>query len=327
MAKIELQRGATTFKALPEDLFVVGVDTPHKKGEHDLWDERAQGPIDPALVESIRRFGVKQAVVVEPSDDGMHPYVKDGKRRTLHARAANVLRAQDGLPAIYLEVVSKAEDAKTSALTMRLLNRFRLEDDVLASAAYATDLLNQGCDIHDVAVVFGVTEQTVKIWVEKVHPLPEQLREAVRGGVAVSTALSVAKHPPQEWDELLAGTTPKSTPVDSDDPADPDELPQRKADKKAKKEKKEKPPSTAQVEGVRGKKWFKNLLRFKEHLPEEFVMGVEFVLQAVEDQKLPASIRKWVDGNRWDLGEINDPPSKTIANLISKTVKAENERE
>ena len=316
MATVELKRGATTFKALPEDLWVVGIDTNHQEGEHHLWDSRILAPIDEAMVENIRRFGVKQPIIVEASNDPLHPFVKDGKRRVMHARLANELRETDGLPKVWLQVIVVNEEPKASALAMRLLNNCRLDDDVLAKAKFAADLLGQGCDLGDVAVAFGVSEQTVKLWTEKVVVLPERLKEAVRGGLGVQAALAMTKKPEEDWFK----DAPATAMPDDEERATPDELPERKADKKVKKEK---APSKAQVEGARGKKWFKNMLRFREHLPAEFVQGMDFMLGNIEDTELPASIRKWVDGNRWDLGEINDPPSKTIANLISKTVKAE----
>lgn len=317
MAKIELKAAPRhAYLAFPEDLWVVGIDTAHLRGEHHLYDDRSFLPLDQAMVENMARFGCKQPVLIEASDDPLHPYVKDGNRRTMHLRAANILRDERGLPRLQMECIDRAEDAHTSAMTKRIANKFRKDDDVLADAQFAKDLLVQGCSEEDVMSIFNVTKQTLDIWTKKVVDLPEKLKEAVRGGVGVKAALAIATKPEEEWDGLLGGEG-KAAPVADQDDEPAVDLPKRKIEKKKAK------VSTAAIEGVRGKKWFKNMLRYKEHLPAEFVQGMEFVLQMVEDGELPASLRKWVDGNRWDLGEISDPPSKVIAGLISKTHKQE----
>ena len=326
MAKIEIKRGATTFSAYPEDLVVVGVDTPHKKGEHHLWDTRAFFPLREEMVKNIARFGVKVPILIEASADPEHPYVWDGKQRVLHARAANILREQQGKPRIQIVCFARAEDVQQSIMTMRMANKFRKDDDILEDAEFAKDMLTQGCSVEDIALSLGVSESTITLWTTKVVELPEKLKDAVRGGLGVKAAVAIATKPEDQWDGLLAGEGPKTPAAvvdeaeEKEEAAPPEELPQRKADKSEKKPKK---VSVAVVEGLRGKKWFKNFLRYKEHMPAEFVQGVEFVMQLVDDKDLPANIRKWVEGNRWDLGEISDPPSRVIANLISKTHKAE----
>ena len=135
------ERG-TYFKMDPDDLTIVGLDTPHKAGEHHLWDERINLPLDENMVLNIMALGVQESVRVEvekTKGNGKCAYVVDGRRRVMHAREANRRLKKQGEPPVRVPVIAErnTEEKDLSMLTVAL-NEIRLDDPMMVKAAKAS---------------------------------------------------------------------------------------------------------------------------------------------------------------------------------------------
>jgi len=229
MAKelIENNEGrVNAFRMKPEDVRIIGIDT--KDGpEHPLWDERIKTPITPEFVRSILTYGVLQIVKVTVSD-GV-PCVVDGRRRTLAARMANeILREEharsgaSGEPAL-ITLVVQGENAKkvsdsTLGAAMVTMNEQRLDDGPLVKAAKAERLRLRGTSDAELAIIFGVSVQTIRDWA-LLSGLSTPVKKAVEAGtVSAHAAAQLGALPKEEQaaklEEILAsGVKPTAREV------------------------------------------------------------------------------------------------------------------
>lgn len=183
---------AKAFRALPEDLTIIGLDTKHKKGEHPLWDKRANNPPREDLVLAMLRFGWHGAITVVK--DGDMTVVDDGKQRTIAAREANRRLEESGeerrIRVVCLSPV-KGEDAKKAAV-MAMMNEHRTVDDMIERARKMENMLRFEASIEDVAVAFGETQQTVNNCLKTLECHSSIIKAAERGEVAPSVLVALS---------------------------------------------------------------------------------------------------------------------------------------
>lgn len=102
------------YVADPNDLMIIGgsilpedergpLDTAHKKGEHDLWDERLHNEVTDAEVANVDTFGVIEPILIAKDPVSGEPMVVAGRQRVRRARRANILRAKRGEPPIKID--------------------------------------------------------------------------------------------------------------------------------------------------------------------------------------------------------------------------------
>ena len=120
------------FRVFPEDL-VIADDR-----EHPLYDERKDYPLDKSKVSYNKENGIVGSVLTAIRSPDKRLMVVDGRQRTSHLRAANVLRVAEGLEPFAVEVrvlhgVSLAEAADL----MEMLNSFRTDDSFMVLARKA----------------------------------------------------------------------------------------------------------------------------------------------------------------------------------------------
>lgn len=198
---LEGKRGSYFWMA-PEDLIIVGVDT--KDGpEHPLWDERIKLPIDDLLVKSLLDNGVLDPVFVEV--DGGKAFVVDGRRRVLHARAANK-RIKDKNATLRVKVIAEkgTEDSKLDMFSVTL-NEHRLNDTIMTRAAKASRMFGRGHTADEIASAFGVNVQTANMWLA-INGLSAPVRKAIEDGkIAPTAAARLCKLSKEEQADALSG--------------------------------------------------------------------------------------------------------------------------
>lgn len=186
----------------PDDLVIIGIDT--KDGpEHRLWDERVKLPLDEALIENLLALGVREPILVEV--DGGKPLVVDGRRRALHARAANK-RITDKRALLRVPVIGAkgTEEDKLDLLSVSL-NEQRLNDTIMTRASKAARMQERGHTIEEIANAFGVNVQTSNMWLA-IAGLAAPVRKAIDAGtVAPTAAAKLATLSKEEQVEALDG--------------------------------------------------------------------------------------------------------------------------
>jgi len=185
----------------PDDVVVIGVDTEDGKS-HPLWDKRAFGPIDEALVANIRTYGVLEPVIVQK--DGDRATVVDGRRRVLHARRAKQLQETAGEITVTVPVLVKRGTESRIFGISRSANEHRKDDGLMTKAENAQRMLDYGATEDDVAVTFGVEVQTVNIWL-RLLDTDKSVRDAVDAGeISASAASRLTKLSKDEQKAALA---------------------------------------------------------------------------------------------------------------------------
>lgn len=201
--QLDADKGKTTWLMYPEDICIAGVDYPADPGD-PFYDGRVLLPLDPGMIDDIDQNGVKQPITVV--NDGEVPKVDDGRRRTLHARAANLRRVERGEPKLRVNVFLEKGDAKHVFLTARRSNAYRVDDDVMAKAENANRAITRfGSTVEEVAAAENVSPKTVKEWLA-VLELSVDARQAIAGGqISPSGALTLLRDVPRkEQGKVLA---------------------------------------------------------------------------------------------------------------------------
>lgn len=171
----------------PNDIVIIGLDTPHKEGEHHLWDERILLPLDKHMVANVKAFGVKENIIVV-RDPKLGYLAVDGRQRIRWAReASKALEAEGQAPLRILANLEKG-DVDTQAGVMILTNEIRQSDDFLTKAKKAQRLMSErGYNLSRTALTFGVSVPSLKNWL-KLLETSDVVQKAVEDGVITASA-------------------------------------------------------------------------------------------------------------------------------------------
>jgi ParB family chromosome partitioning protein len=198
------------FRVDPATLTIIGLDTddgPNDVPPHQLWDERVKLPLDEAMVLNIMALGVREpvVVVVQGKGDDRVAAVVDGRQRVRHAREANKRLVKRGEPPLLIPVIAeKGMSDQEQTLLAASLNEIRQSDPVMTKAAKAARMKARGSSFSEIALAFGVTEQTVGLWVN-INSLTDTVKKAVSDGRIKPTAAgALASLKPEEQKTALA---------------------------------------------------------------------------------------------------------------------------
>jgi len=184
----------------PDDLVIVGIDTPHKKGEHPLWDERINLPLAENMVLNIMAEGVHEPIIVRKEGDT--PFVVNGRQRVRHAREANKrLTAAGKEPVEIKTIVERGSDDRMFGI-MVSTNELRREDAFEAKLSKLERYMAMGKDEQQAAVVFGVAVPTIKTWLAILEAGPE-VKGAIRDGLLTHTAAAKIATQPRDKQSAL----------------------------------------------------------------------------------------------------------------------------
>lgn len=181
---------------LPEEIAIAGVDYPADPAD-PFYDERSLLPLDPAMVADIDANGVIE--IITCVKDGEVPKVKAGHRRTMHARAANLLRKRRGDPPLRVRIILDGGDPKSIFLSSRRSNAFRADDGVLQKARNAKRAIEHfGATEKEVAASEGAHIKTVREWLAILNLSADALQAIEAGQISPSGALMLLEKVPRK---------------------------------------------------------------------------------------------------------------------------------
>lgn len=194
----------------PETLVIIGLDT--KDGpEHPLYDERAKLDADPAMVATIKMFGVIEDVVVRKNGDTLE--VLDGRQRVKNARAANKELKKEGKDLVRVPVtIRKGDDIEAAGVGL-VTNEVRTADSPLIKAKKAQRMLDKGAEKAYIAACLGVKQVALNSLLALLD-LDVTVQRAVDAGeLSASAASKLVGLKREEQKEKLAElkTTAEST--------------------------------------------------------------------------------------------------------------------
>lgn len=171
------KRGQSILYMEADEFTVIGLDTPHKKGEHVLWQDRALNDPDPAIVAELIRVGGEIYEAVAVRRNGGAAEIVKGRQRIINARAADILREKAGLPKLQVPFVTvKGTDLEMLRSDV-ISNEHRIEDTVMERARKSAVLLKTE-SAKIVAAYFRVAVKTIGEW-QKLLELHEDIQAAV----------------------------------------------------------------------------------------------------------------------------------------------------
>ncbi len=192
----------------PEKLHLVTDKT------HPLYDERIHLPISEAMVLNIMDQGVLEPIIVWKDPESGLACVVDGRQRVRHTLEANKRLVKQGESPLLVPAVTKRGSAVRMAQAMVSANEIRQADTPLGRAKKMADALERGHDEDDLALMFGVSVQTVRATLSLLDAT-QAVKDAVESGtVTVTQARQLASLKPEEQREKVseieaatAGTT------------------------------------------------------------------------------------------------------------------------
>ncbi|HRE87500.1 MAG TPA: hypothetical protein PK095_00045 [Myxococcota bacterium] len=207
MAKtiIDAPRAASSFLVWPEDVVIIGLDTPHKRGEHRLWDERAFRGFNEG---SVRNMMVNRALLVGEItielDQDLGQLVADGRGRTLDAREANKRLRERGEEPFQLKAqVVRYKDDATSFERMIVKNAFATPATLLEKARKATEMVDGGIPVERVRLSFGVSDDTLRLWRHITELPPELYKRVERNALPATQAVKLARMSREQQEAAL----------------------------------------------------------------------------------------------------------------------------
>lgn len=180
----------------PTDLVVV------TDPKHELFDERALQPIDPAFKATVKRYGVKTPIQIRYNgkrEDGTPiAEVVDGRQRVRSAAEINEEEGWEGDDRILVPCMIWRGTEQEATASMVLLNEARKDDDVWIKAQKAKRLLDRGMTTEDVALVFKRGVPTIERWLRLFDCSAEVLVAVEHEGLTVDAALKLTALPRAE---------------------------------------------------------------------------------------------------------------------------------
>ncbi len=165
---------------------------------HPLYDERIHLPISEAMVLNIMDQGVLEPIIVWKDPETGLSCVVDGRQRVRHTLEANKRLTKEGKEPLLVPAVAKRGSAIRMAQAMVSANEIRQADTPLGRAKKMADALERGHDEDDLALMFGVSVQTVRSTLSLLDAT-QAVRDAVESGtVTVTQARQLGALPPEE---------------------------------------------------------------------------------------------------------------------------------
>jgi ParB family chromosome partitioning protein len=187
----------------PEDLILVTDE------KHPLYDERVNLPVNEALVLNLLHApdGVPQGII-EPITVVRNPEsgkveVAVGRQRVKAAREANKRLKKKGQEPIRVPAMIARANAYKAMGILISENEHRQDDTPLGRARKAQRYLELGRDEKEIAVLFGISEASVKNMLALLDA-PAAVRHAVEAGkITMSDGYKLAKLDPSEAKEKV----------------------------------------------------------------------------------------------------------------------------
>jgi hypothetical protein len=181
---------------------IYGYDVEAPEDSNLVETDKSRLKIDKAMAKNIAARGVIKPIVCRlvKDDEGNETLVVvDGRRRTINARAANEMRAEEGLETLPVRfVLEMGSDKPDALLTMVAANSFSMDHGPMAQAKKAAAMLNAGLSNEDVANAFGFSKATLGNRL-KLLELPNPVQKHVESGnLNPMTALELVDEEPDE---------------------------------------------------------------------------------------------------------------------------------
>ena len=199
------------FAMSPKDLIIAGIDADDPTEGQVLTDPRVHLPLDEGLVKNIMVYGVLEPVLV--AKIGGIPFVVDGRQRVRCAREANKRLEREGKEHVRVPTMLKRGEEHLLYGVSISANENRQDDGPLAKADKVQRFLDMGRSTKEAALAFGVTTQTIGMWL-KLLELDSKVRKAVeRGQISPTAAAQLANLSPEEQREALKNLLAEGRPT------------------------------------------------------------------------------------------------------------------
>jgi ParB family chromosome partitioning protein len=183
------------FAVNPNDLVLIGLDT-EDTDAHPLFDERVLSPIDENFVRNVALHGILEPVIVRQNGESLE--VVAGRQRVRAAREANIRLAEQGKEPVLVPCMApkKGSDSDLFGISVSE-NEIRKDDSPAQKAAKANRLIallgGEGpTSIAQAAIIFGVSQQTVRNWLA-LSGLASEVQDMVhRGELTATSAIQLA---------------------------------------------------------------------------------------------------------------------------------------
>lgn len=194
--------GKTAFDAKRTNCFILEPNTiTIPQPGHPLYDERSKVEPDEAMILNVIANGIIEPVIIRK--EGNEAVVVAGRRRVRAAQLANERLRKSGEEAIMVPCMIRRGDDREMLGVSVSENEIRRADTPMVRARKMQALAKLGRIEGDIAILFGVTKQTVKNHM-KLFDLCPAVQKAVEGGtISATAAAQLADMPVAEQKKAL----------------------------------------------------------------------------------------------------------------------------
>lgn len=165
---------------------------------HPLYDERIHLPISEAMVLNIMDQGVLEPIIVWKDPETGLSCVVNGRQRVRHTLEANVRLQASGRETLKIPAVTKRGSAVRMMQAMISANEILQSDTPLGRAKKMADALELGHDESDLALMFGMTVQTVRATLSLLDTTQDVKNAVESGTINLTQARQLAALPPDD---------------------------------------------------------------------------------------------------------------------------------
>ncbi len=197
------------FHVDPMVVLVVGHDTPHKAGEHVLYDDRVHEEIDRSFIDGVKAVGILEPVLVRKEGEDLE--VVFGRKRTMALRVANEELVKEGKEPHKLPIIPEEKGVSDLELFQKVIleNEGRRDTSPMQKSSRLKEWFDrkaatgiEGTD-NEAAVYFNTTATTIRNW-KKLWTLDSKVQKAIlQGKISANAAADLSDLEPDKQVEKL----------------------------------------------------------------------------------------------------------------------------
>lgn len=168
---------------------------------HLLYDAKIYLPVTDIQIKNVTALGVLQSVSCRKNGEAVE--VVAGRQRVKWARYANILLRKAGEPEIRIPVKMQRGSEGKMLATLISENEMRCADDMLNLARKASDLVDRGYEVDEIANWFNCGAQTIRNRLSLLDLAPKVQKAIKQQQITVTEALKLKKEPHEKQEELL----------------------------------------------------------------------------------------------------------------------------
>lgn len=175
--------------------------------DHPLYDPRVELPVSRALVESMKRFGVIEPIIVRKAGETKAgvPVIEvvDGRQRVKAAAVASAELMKEGREELFIPAITRRGDDK-ELVGVSMSSFIRRGEDPLEQGKRLAAYIAMGHSEEEAAVASGMSRSAVRLRLAILEAHHDVKTAVASGFISIDDAAKVSKLPKDEQGDALS---------------------------------------------------------------------------------------------------------------------------